>query len=263
MSLEQHLRDQLDRATRDVVGGPDLATAVTDGRTGRRRRHLVRGGVAVAALAVGGVLAASVLPLGSDGSTPTAADPTSAASSSSSVDGGFVEGTDIDEMLERIVERHVPTLDRPDEVYPSDWESRGPMPDADHADATDWQATYTASTDEQLLVFMGYPPPDEPTSSGCEGVRRSSGQPDCSSTRLPNGGSVTDDAYTTEGSYVFYTVYVSPSGFTVDALETVTASSWQQAADRRQLDYQILGELVTDPKLTFPAPSRVSGGRSR
>lgn len=260
MSPEQQLRDQLDRATRDVVGGPDLGTALMDGRAGRRRRSLVRGGVAVAALAVGGVVVASVLPLGSGESTPVAADPTATPSSLATDVDDFVPDTDIDELLQRVVARHAPTLDRPDDVYPSDWDHAGPMPDADHADATDWQAAYTVGTDEQVLVIMGYPRPDEPSARGCIPGGSSPGQPECHTTTLPDGGSVTDENYVIDGGYVFYTMFVARSGFTVNAMETVTASSWQEAAARRELGNQTLGDLVTDPDLTFPAPPRVTGG---
>ena len=43
MTVEQLVRDQLARATREVVGGPDLATSI---RAGRRRRRTARVGVA-------------------------------------------------------------------------------------------------------------------------------------------------------------------------------------------------------------------------
>ena len=52
MTAEQLIRDQLDRATRDVPNSPDLETAI---RQGRRRRMQRRGGSAIAAVAVLGI----------------------------------------------------------------------------------------------------------------------------------------------------------------------------------------------------------------
>ena len=52
MTTEQLVRDQLDRATHEVIGGPDLASSV---RAGRRRRRTARVGLAAAAVAVLGL----------------------------------------------------------------------------------------------------------------------------------------------------------------------------------------------------------------
>jgi hypothetical protein len=234
MTIEQELREQLDRATQDVPTGPDLTTSLTRGRTRRRQRSgLVAGGGLVAgAAAAAVVLVVAVGGTPDDTRTPVATDPTDSASAPD--DGSFVSGTDVDETLEAVVARHLPSLGRADDVYPSDWDHRGPMPDADHADATDWQAVYTVSPHDQLLVIMAYPEPGEDVTPG-----------------LTADDSYQDD----EGHYTFYSSYVADSGFTVNALETVAASSYQQAVAQRVLSGEELRPLVTDPELTFPFPA--------
>ena len=39
---------------------------------------------------------------------------------------------------------HLPALPEPNDVYPSDSETAGPLPDDAFARATEWQAVYTA-----------------------------------------------------------------------------------------------------------------------
>ena len=58
MTIEQLVRDQLDRATQHVPGGPDLETRRPDRPP--RRRAAGAAGVAVAAVAVLGLGAAGV-----------------------------------------------------------------------------------------------------------------------------------------------------------------------------------------------------------
>ena len=88
-------------------------------------------------------------------------------------------GTQIDETMEAVIAEHLPGLGAATDVYPSDWDHNGPMPDADFADATDWQAAYDLSADEELLVFMGWPKPGEPPPTKC---------PECEMTRCPEAG---------------------------------------------------------------------------
>jgi hypothetical protein len=234
MTIEQQLRDQLDRATQNVPTTPDLGTSLSRGRARRRRRGgLVAGAGLVAGTAAAAlVLVAALGGTSHDAGAPVATDPTSGAPAVD--DGSFVSGTDTDERLEAVVARHLPGLGRADDVYPSDWDHRGPMPDADHADATDWQAAYTVSPRDRLLVIMAYPKPGEDVVPGV----------------------IADDSYQDdEGHFTFYSSYVSDSGFTVNALETVAATSLQQAVAERVFTGQDLRALVTDPELTFPFPA--------
>jgi hypothetical protein len=256
MTIEQQLREQLERSTQDVPAGPDLAVSVSRGRARRRRRGmLLAGGGLVAGTAVAALLLVVAVGGTSDRTgTQIATDPTTSAPGAAG-DGSFVTGTALDELLEAVVARHLPALGRPDDVYPSDWDHAGPMPDADHADATDWQAVYTAGPHDRLLVIMGWPKPGERAASGCAGGTPGAAQPACHRERLPGGGSVTDQSYRSDEGYTFYSSYVAGSGFTVNALETVTAGSWDRAVAGRVLASQDLGALVTDPRLTFPMPA--------
>ena len=256
MTIEQQLREQLERSTQDVPTGPDLAVSVTRGRARRRRRGmLIAGGGLVAGTAVAALVLVVALGGTSDGTgTQIATDPTTSAPGAAG-DGSFVTGTAVDELLESVVARHLPGLGRPDEVYPSDWDHAGPMPDADHAEATDWQAVYAVGPHDRLLVIMGWPKPGEPVGSGCAGGTPGAAQPDCHRRRPPGGGSVVDQSYRSDDGYTFYSSYVADSGFTVNALETVAAGSWDQAVAGRVLTSQDLRALVTDPELTFPMPA--------
>jgi hypothetical protein len=242
MTLEQQLREQLDRSTADVPTVPDLAATLGRGRARRRRRGLLTtaggaAGAAVAAAVVVSVLAGGSVAPGERervATDPAATTPSTTTPSTTAGSGDFVAGTDRDEILARVVARHLPSLGAPDDVYPSDWDHAGPMPDADHADATDWQATYPIDAHTRLLVFTGYGPPDE---------------------QQPQAG-LTHSRYSNGETYVFSTSYaVAGSSFTAVALENVTADSWRQAASRRTLDAGTVDRLVADGDLAFPLPA--------
>ncbi len=52
-----------------------------------------------------------------------------------------------------MVAGHLPSLPAPDDVYPSDSHTAGPMPDADFASAEDWQAAYTLADGHGFLLM--------------------------------------------------------------------------------------------------------------
>lgn len=252
MITDSELREHFALATRDVPAGPDLETSISRGRRTRRRRRAGLVSAAVAGVAAAAAVAGITLSGSGSETDLVATDPP--PSSAPATDGSFVAGTDHDELLEQTIARHLPSLPRPDDVYPSDWDHRGPMPDADFADATDWQAAYTVSPTEELLVLSGYAPPGEKADPGCPGGRTTSGEIGCHRTPGPDGW-ITDDAYTTGDAYVFYSTYVVRSGFTTTVLETVTASSWDEALDRRAFVPADLHPLLTDADLAFPLPA--------
>jgi hypothetical protein len=226
VTIDQQLRDQLDRATQDVPVLPDLDAAISSGRARRRRRAAAMAGGGVAGVAIAGLSLAFAL----GGSTSPGSQVATEAGAS---DGSYVTGTTIDEDFAAVVARHLPALGEPTDVYPSDWDHRGPMPDTDFSDATDWQATYTLSRHDDLLIIMGY---DEPGSRSAQHRK------------------VTNDSYNSGGEYTFFTEFATGSGFSVNAIQTVTADSYRDAVSRRVLSPAQLRALVTDPALTFPFP---------
>jgi len=241
MTTEQLLRDQLDRATRDVVGGPDLAASIRDGR---RRRRTTRAGVAIATVAVLGLGAVGARALaGDDGhtvarDTPVADGPPVAPAPQAPTD--FVPGTDIDASLAAVVAEHLPSLPAPDDVYPSDGQTAGPLPDAEFARAQDWQATYTTEAGG-ALVMMGSA--EELGGWRCR---------DCGAEQVP-GGTLYHETYSTDDgrTWWFGTYFVADDGHFVNAFESVQAPDEQTAADRRQLADADLEALVEDARLTF------------
>jgi hypothetical protein len=252
MTTEQLLRTHFDEATREVRGGPALQTSLTAGRRGRRRRALVAGAAGTAlAVAVGVTMGVFV----SRGSTSTpdapAADPAADAAAAPVV-SDIVAGTDLDELLQTVVADHLgdtPRLELVD-VFPSDWDHNGPMPDADHADATDWQATYTVGNNDMLL-FVGYGMPGEPALDHC------SAAPDASTCSRVEGGLVVESGslFADAGPVRFTTTYVgAATGFVVNLIETVPGDDVATSSSQRVLDRDGVLALVTDPRLTFPLP---------
>jgi hypothetical protein len=242
MTVEQLVRDQLARATREVVGGPDLATSV---RAGRRRRRTARVGVAAAVVAV--------LGLGAVGAHAWAGDhPRAVAHDAPVADGAapapagpvdYVPGTDVDDMMAAVIAEHVPSLPAPDDVYPSDSHAAGPIPDSEFARAQDWQAAYTTDTGG-VLVMMGLP-------EELDGWRCS----DCDAHEVA-GGTLYHQTYSTDdgGTLWFGTYFVSDDGHFVNAFESVQAPDEQTAAGQRQLSDTDLEALVQDPRLSFNRP---------
>jgi hypothetical protein len=242
MTAEQLVRDQLDRATREVVGGPDLATSIQDGR---RRRRTTRVGVAAAAVALLGVGALGVSALGGADAPGVAhdapvADGPGPAAPGAAAPVDFVPGTDIDDSMAAAVADLLPSLPPPDDVYPSDGKTAGPLPDAEFARAQDWQAAYTTDAGG-ALVMMGRP--EELGGWRCS---------DCGAQPVP-GGTLYHETYSTNAgqTWWFGTYFVGDDGHFVNAFESVQAPDEGAAAGLRQLSDSDLEALVADPRLSF------------
>ena len=244
MTTEQIIRDQLDRATHDVVGGPDLATSIRDGRRRRRTTRAGAAAAAVAALVLGGVVTHALAGDGDgDGDRSVAHDAPVADGAAQAAPAGpvdFVPGTDVDESMAVVIAELLPSLPAPDDVYPSDSKTAGPIPDAEFANAQDWQATYTTETGG-ALVMMGIARGDRRLA--LQRLRRARG---------PRRHPVPRDLQHDDGgTWSFGTYFVGDDGHFVNAFESVQAPDGQTAADQRQLSDADLEALVADPRLTF------------
>jgi hypothetical protein len=242
MTAEQLVRDQLDRATQHVPRGPDLERAV---RAGRRRRGLRRGGVAVATVAVLGVGAAGVHTMTVEDRTPVAHEQKHGTPVAGAPAGptDYVPGTDIDATLAGVVAAQLPALPEPDDVYPSDSHTAGPIADTAWATAEDWQATYTENGNEVLLI-TGLPT----EGPGCQA---------CGNQTVPGGklghetsSSVGDDGKT---RWYFGSFFTRDDGTFANAWEIVEAETQDAAEAKRHVSDADLGTLVQDPGLTFAA----------
>ena len=160
MTIDQQLRDRFDRETSAGMPVPDLAAAIAAGRVAvaGAGRRTPSGPLAVAAVAATAVV---VPRLGADPVPTLAAD-----------DGTFVPGTTIDTDLAAAVAAADPSLPAPRDVYPSDWSRDTPLPDADFANATEWQLVYDLSPEVELLVYVTKPVPGEDAASCAATVLR-------------------------------------------------------------------------------------------
>ena len=243
MTTEQLVRDQLDRATRDVPevptwprpSGSDAAGDSTAGPASPSQRSPS----SARAPSASGPPSRAVPTTARDNpaadagvaDVPVADAPVADAPRS----GDYVVGTDIDERMAATVAAHLPGLPAADDVYPSDTEHRGPMPDADFAQATDWQAAYTTPSSQVLLIMALAVETPQPFS--CDG---------CTATQVP-GGTLYRQKFTSAGDQWFGTYYARDDGSVVNAFEYVPVGN---AADRVVTDKQ-LAELVQDPELRF------------
>jgi hypothetical protein len=251
MTVEQLVRDQLDRATQHVPAGPDLESAVS---TGRRRRRNRRAGLASVAVAAVTAVVAAPLAVSAFLSDPTlqpletrvADQPPAPPVAAPATD--YVPGTDIDETMAAVVADHLVSLPAAEDVYPSDSAHPGPMTDADFARATDWIAAY-ALDGQEVEVSMGYA---DPAVLACE--------VDCTSTamsgwelqdREASGWHETDPGGAKQ--WVFVTQVVRGS-FYVNLREQIVAPTLDAARTQRTLDHEAVVALVTDPRLTFQRP---------
>ena len=252
MTAEQLIRDQLDRATRDVPNSPDLETAI---RQGRRRRMQRRGGAAIAAVAVLGIGTIGLRIATADDAQPVADDapvaeaPALAPAPSAPED--FVAGTDIDQALVAVVAAHLPSLPAPDDVYPSDSHTAGPMPDADFVKAEDWQAAYTLAGGHEFLLM---------TALASEGPFSCQG---CEHHAVPGGEIYREVSQSLEsGKWQYAIWYVRGDGSTVGAFEYAPGQVDEPVRGDRVLSNTDLEALVQDPGLTFAALSAAgSSGR--
>ena len=243
MTTEQIIRDQLERATREVPTGLDVETAVLAGRRGSRRRRTLRAGVALAAVAVVGVGAAGVGSRLADDPSRTVVHESPVAQAPAAP-ADFVPGTGIDEALAAVVAGHLPALPAPDDVYPSDSQTAGPLPDADFASAEDWQAAYTLVDGHELLLM---------TALASEGPFSCA---DCDQHAVP-GGTVYQQVsqLVATGRWQFATWFVRDDGSTVGAFEYVPGAVDDENPGDRSLSDADLEALVRDPGLTFAALS--------
>jgi hypothetical protein len=154
----------------------------------------------------------------------------------------YVPGTDIDEKLAAVIAQHLPTLPAPDDVYPSDRHTAGPIADADWASADDWQATYTENGNE-VLVITGTPSEGSLTCGG-----------DCH--HVPGGTMFHENSSSVEHGtqrWYFGTFVYRPHGTFTNAWEIVNADDKTAAESQRHVTDADLTALVQDPGLTFAA----------
>jgi len=216
---------------------------------GRRRRRARRTAWAGAGVAVATVATLAGVALAHD--SRSSADDHGVAGAPTYTD--FVAGTDVDETVQDAVARHLPDLPAATQVYPSDWNTPGPIPDADFADATEWQAVYDVSGTERLTMLMSQAIPGQPVSISCDDVQ----QVDLPCHRSEGPGGSLDLRFGTViggSTFRFLTVHVAPDGFVTETLDDVQAHSWVEARAARQLTDAATESLVQDPALQFPAP---------
>jgi len=249
MTVEQLVRDQLNRATRHVPSGPDLEAAVSTGRRHRRNRSIGLAAAAVAAAVVVPLAVVSFVPADhapQPASSRVADQPAPPVAPAVATD--HVPGTDIDETMTAVVADH---LDLPDatDVYPSDSVHPGAMNDAEFARATDWIATYDLR-EQQVEIAMGYA---DPANLSCAGAG-------CTATSMAGGELQLRESrgwhtpgHARTGQWVFITQFVRGSSY-VSVREVIVASSLEEARSHRTLDHDAVVGLVTDPRLTFPRP---------
>ena len=261
MPLEQLLRQQIHSATETVPGGPDLAVSL---RAGRRRRRLrttasVIGAAAVIA-AVGATATRIVVPE-TDGPSVIGTDEFVSNEGLNYPD--LVAGTDFDTTLQERIGASIPSIAAANDIYPSEGTTGERLTVADRASATDWTAYYeNVGASEHLELTAGYELAATPARTSCEGleVDGSGAAPSCTATPIGEGVAISN-AYSVpirgaevSSGYTYVTSYQTPDGFAVKATDTVVAPSWQAANAIRTLDNVSLTQLVTDPKLRFPAP---------
>ncbi len=149
--------------------------------------------------------------------------------------------------------RHLPGLPAATDVYPSDWNTPGPIPGADFADATEWHAVYDVSGSEQLTLLMSRRIPGEPMAPRCDDVQQS--DVPCRSTVGDDGSTEVSFGFVLhDTTYRFLNLHVTPDGFVTEALDDVEAHSWPEARAARELGGEETTALLRDPALSFPAP---------
>jgi hypothetical protein len=242
MSSDTDIRRAYSRVTDDASSGPDLAEVLARGRGARRRRTRLR--VAGAAGVAAAVVAAGVLVPRSSGTDDVVVVPAGPPAATD-----FVAGTTVDETMAEVVASHLPALGQPRDVFPSDTDHNGPMPDADFARAEDWQAEYDLPGGDLFRLLVAHPAGG--SAYGC---------PSCTWSDVP-GGRVSIEVsqrLATDGSvdWRFLVTFASDSGFLVAALEEVGASTKSGAEAARTFTDAELLALAQDPQLTFPAPAR-------
>jgi hypothetical protein len=157
------------------------------------------------------------------------------------------------------VAAHLSPLPEAGDVYPSDWNTDGPLPDGQAKNATVWQAVYHLDGGQRVTVLMSKKIPGGVDGPYCSplGAQHDSAQPRCSTVHTA-GGVVVSDAYseTAAGApaFVFETTFTRPDGSQAVALDRVRAPSWHDAKAQVAFTRDELQQLVIDPALDFPDP---------
>lgn len=245
--LTRRLRNQLAADTADVPDTLSSERSLTLGRRARRRRTAT---AAVGALAVAAVVGGTALAAWPDGADPAPRydDSAPVAGAPQVAEGDFVPGTDIDETLAAAVAANIPQAGEADDIYPSDWNTDGPIPDARFANATDWQGYFPVG-DNTLGVLMAKAIPGEPAPTSCDELPAP-----CEATTLPDGSTRLPFSQHTESGNTFFVLLTHPDGSVTQAFEKVAGPA-EGAADRRVVTDAQLGALAEDPSLTFPDPA--------
>lgn len=239
MNIEDQLSNDLKELTRDVPGGLSLDRAIAIGRSRRRTHHIVAG-VGACALVSAVSLGASglVAGLGTHDDASGELQPAAVTHGHSGVTAeaprDFVPGTDIDETMQTVINNHLDLSMAASvtNVYPSDRQHNGPIPDDQWPYATDWQVVYGLPGGQRLLVIMFYPRPDEPYS----------GQ------TAPQLYNVNDTYYQTSGTTELH------DGVSVNTILSVEAQSADEARNKYMLTVAELQDISQDNGLTFPEP---------
>ena len=240
MSSDTDIQRAYSRATHDASAGPDLAEVLALGRGARRRRTRLRvaGAAGVAAVVVAAGVLAPRFTQSDDVVAP--ASPPAATD--------YVAGTAVDETMVAAVAAHVPGLAQPRDVFPSDADHNGPMPDEDFATATDWQAEYDVEGGGFFRLLVAHA--EEPYVPVCDG---------CLRTEVPGGRTGVDQSQSladtdADHPWVFRVMFQGDDGRIVIATEKVPGASVGSATQHRVFTDAQLAELVQDPTLTFPQP---------
>lgn len=240
MSSDTDIRRAYSRVTDDASSGPDLAEVLARGRGARRRRTRLR--VAAATGVAAAVVAAGVLvPRATD-----ADDGVAPAAPPAATD--YVAGTTVDETVVSAVAAHLPGLAQPRDVFPSNVDHNGPMPDRDFAAATDWQAEYDVAGGGFFRLLLAHA--EKPYVPLCD---------DCLRTDVP-GGRIGVDRIQSNADidahhpWAFRVVFQGDDGRIAIATEKVAGDTLSSAQQARTFTDAQLAELVQDPTLTFPYP---------
>ncbi len=251
MNVEEQLRSDLKELTHDVPRSLNLDQVVLAGRSRRRRRHVVAG-VGTCALLTGISWGGTGLvdSLTTSGRESQQLQPAIAGAHhvlpahqlghGKKSDLGaqdvqdFVPGTDIDEHMQTVINGHLdPGLHATvTDVYPSDWNHDGAMPDAQWQNATDWQAVYTIPGGQRLLVIMFYVRPGDSCTDGAS-----------------------QQAYSLNGTYFEASGRTDcQTRFGVNSILSVSADSEAQATQKFALSTAQLAAISEDNGLAFAAP---------
>ena len=241
MSSDTDIRRAYTRATDDPTSGPDLAEVLALGRGARRRRTQLR--VAGATGIAAAVVAAGVLVPRSMQTDDVAVVPAAPPAATD-----FVAGTTTDEALADVIASHLPGLGEPRDVFPSSPDHNGPMPDADFASATEWQAEYDVEGGGMFRVLV--------TRAGdvagplCD---------DCFRTEVPGGRIGTDWSQSladldVDHPWMFRVLFQGDDGRVAIAFEKVAGATRESASQSRVFTDAELADLLQDPSLSFPAP---------